>query len=101
MKLGNLKRNPSGYKKSNSKSRSEKKIQNVFQNSNNVYNNYIIQNQDYMMEPFYSNKPQKSSNFLNPGVSLVGQSKTKKQVYHLGKYILNSIFFYKNILFIL
>jgi hypothetical protein len=61
----------------------------MFHNSNNVYNNFIIQQGDLVEGPFSFLNIQKefakdSRRIIGAGVSLVGQRKTKKQVYHLG-----------------
>ena len=69
---------------------SAKRVKNVFQNSNNVYNNFIIENSGHDEEnyPYVNlNQPreQPERRQVRGGVSLVGQSRTKKQVYHLGK----------------
>ena len=69
---------------------SEKNIHKEFCNSNNVYNNFIIQNGDRMEGPFSFLNIQKNSvknrnQIKGAGLSLVGQSKTKKHLYHLGK----------------
>ena len=94
----NSKRQNSKYRNKRSKNSSSKNVQmqshrninNVFKNSNNVYNNFIIQNGDRVDGPFSFLNIQKNSNknstkVMGAGVSLVGQSKIKKQVYHVGK----------------
>lgn len=69
---------------------SARRVKNVFQNSNNVYNNFIIENklQEEENIPYVNmnrTRPRRERQPILGGVSLVGQSRTKKQVYHLGK----------------
>lgn len=63
----------------------------MFQNSNNVYNNFIIHRGDLVEGPFSFLNIQKESaknsgRIYGAGVSLVGQNKIKKQVYHEGSF---------------
>ena len=69
---------------------SHHEIKNMFHNSNNVYNNFIIQRGDLIEGPFSFLNIQKESvrnsgRVIGAGMSLVGQNKIKKKVYHLGK----------------
>ena len=62
----------------------------MFHNNQNVYNNFIIQQGDLIQGPFSFLNIQKESvrnsgRIYGAGLSLVGQNKIKKKVYHLGK----------------